>query len=129
MRDGNWAKKNPPSRNQAGPRVLALARMAIAGDFAGCKCLNTLSRRSPIGHEQSTTNPDLQYNKSNSIALRSQSNIKKPAFLIKTSVLSNVLSKRDHYTDRLIKYFYYFFSGHSFWGLLDWFLSRGRNKP
>jgi hypothetical protein len=129
MRDDNWAKKNPPSRNQAGPRVLALARMAIAGDFAGCKCFEHFVKKDPIGHEQSTTNPDLQYNKNNSISLRSQSNIKKPAFLIKTSVLSNVLSKRDHYTDRLIMYFYSFFSGHSFWGLLDWFLPKGSNKP
>ena len=123
MRD--QAKKNPPSRNQAGPRVLALARLAIAGDFAGCKCFEHFAKRDSIGHEQSTTNPDLQYNKNNSISLRSQSNIKKPAFLIKTSVLS----MRDHYTDRLIMYFYSFFSGHSFWGLLDWFLPKGSNKP
>ncbi len=118
----NWAKKNPPSRNQAGPRVLALARMAIAGDFVDCKCFEHFVERYQIGHEQSATNPDLQCNKNNSISLRSQSNIKKLALSIKTSVLS----MRDHDTDRLITYFYSFFSGHSFWGLLDWFLRRRR---
>ena len=122
MRDDNWAKKNPPSRNQAGPRVLALARMAVIGECVAVSVLEHLPRRS---NEPQTVQNAFEsmteqiYHKNIFRVNQIEKNL---LFCIKTSVLS----KRDHYPDRLITYFYSFFSGHSFWGLIDWFLPRRR---
>ena len=105
MRDGNWAKKNPPSRNQAGPRVLALARMAVASGIATVSVFEHLSRKF---NRPQTVVASLEmrhieiYHQNTSAVNQIYKNL---LFGIKTSVLS----KRDHYTDRLIKYFYYFF--------------------
>lgn len=122
MRDGNWAKKNPPSRNQAGPRVLALARMAVIGECVAVSALEQLTRRP---NEPQTVQNAFEsmteqiYHKNIFRVNQIEKNL---YFCIETSLIYI----RDHYTDRLIKYFYYFFSGHSFWGLIDWFLTRRR---
>ena len=120
MRDDNWAKKNPPSRNQAGPRVLALARMAVIGECVAVSVLEQLLRRS---NEPQTVQNAFEsmteqiYHKNIFRVNQIEKNL---YFCIETSLIYI----RDHYTDRLITYFYSFFSGHSFWGLIDWFLPR-----
>lgn len=120
MRDGNWAKKNPPSRNQAGPRVLALARMAVASGIATVSALEHLSKES-LRPQTVVASLEMRHIEIYHQITSAVNQIYKNLFFgIKTSVLSI----EDHYTDRLIMYFYYFFSGHSFWGLLDWFLSK-----
>ncbi len=118
MRD--QAKKNPPSRNQAGPRVLALARMAVALGIATVSVFEHLPRKSnkpqTVVAPLEMRHPEI-YHQNTSAVNQIYKNL---LFCIKTSVLS----MRDRDTDRLITYFYSFFSGHSFWGLIDWFLPR-----